>query len=77
MISKEMILDWLSEKLVGAKIVVQGDDGAHFHAKIEYSGFKGLTKIKQHRIVYDALGERVGGQIHALSLTTLVPAEEI
>ncbi|MEL0253151.1 MAG: BolA family transcriptional regulator [Novosphingobium sp.] len=48
-------------------------DGDHYSARVVSQAFAGLTRIKQHKLVYDALGGRMGGQLHALQLTTSVP----
>ncbi|MFL5819372.1 MAG: BolA/IbaG family iron-sulfur metabolism protein [Solirubrobacteraceae bacterium] len=45
--------------------------GDHFHATVTARGFSGLSRIEQHRLVYDVFGEEVGGAIHALSLRTV------
>ena len=47
-------------------------DNNHYHAKIISSKFKGLSKIKQHKLVYQALGKHMGTTLHALMLTTKV-----
>jgi stress-induced morphogen len=44
--------------------------GDHFRATIVADAFEGLTRIQQHRLVYDVFGDEVGGPIHALSITT-------
>lgn len=48
-------------------------DGDHYAARVVSQAFAGLTRVKQHKLVYDALGGRMGGQLHALQLTTSVP----
>lgn len=45
-------------------------DGDHFAAHVVSAAFKGKTRVQQHQMVYDALGGRVGGALHALALTT-------
>jgi stress-induced morphogen len=47
--------------------------GDHFRATVVADAFAGLTRIQQHRLVYDVFGEEIGGPIHALSLTTISP----
>ena len=47
--------------------------GDHFRATVVADAFAGLTRILQHRLVYDVFGEEIGGPIHALSLTTISP----
>lgn len=58
-----------------AVIEVQSGDGVHFAARIVDAGFAGQGPVVRHQAVYAALGERVGGEIHALSLQTLTPDE--
>jgi acid stress-induced BolA-like protein IbaG/YrbA len=53
---------------------VQGD-GAHFEAVIVSPEFAGLTRVRQHQLVYKALGERMREEIHALSMRTYSPEE--
>jgi acid stress-induced BolA-like protein IbaG/YrbA len=50
-------------------------DGQHFEALIVSPEFEGLSRIKRHQRVYAALGDRMRADIHALSMTTLTPAE--
>jgi len=52
-------------------------DGDHYAARVVSRRFAGLTRIKQHQLVYAALGGRVGGELHALQLETAVPNMEI
>ncbi len=47
--------------------------GDHFRATVVSPAFAGLSRIQQHRLVYDVFGDEIGGAIHALSLTTKVP----
>jgi acid stress-induced BolA-like protein IbaG/YrbA len=55
----------------GASAAVTGD-GHHFNAVVTASAFRGLSRIAQHRLVYDVFGREVGGRIHALSIQTQV-----
>ncbi len=50
-------------------------DGDHYAARVVSGAFKGLPRVRQHQLVYDALGGRMGGELHALALTTSVPQE--
>ena len=52
---------------------VQGDDGQHFQAVVVSPLFAGKTRVQQHQQVYQALGERMRSEIHALSLQTFTP----
>jgi stress-induced morphogen len=48
-------------------------DGDHYAARVTSAAFTGLSRIKQHQAVYAALGGRMGGELHALQLTTACP----
>jgi stress-induced morphogen len=48
-------------------------DGDHYSAHVVSAQFKGKTRVAQHKLVYEALGGRMGGELHALQLTTAVP----
>ncbi len=48
-------------------------DGDHYRARIVSQAFAGLNRVKQHQLVYAALKGKVGGELHALALETLVP----
>ena len=50
-------------------------DGAHFDAVIVSPAFEGLTRVRQHQLVYAALGDRMREEIHALSMKTFSPEE--
>jgi len=61
--------------LPGASAEVRGEDGVHFEATVVCAEFAGKLPLARHRMVYATLGERMGGEIHALSLKTLTPDE--
>jgi len=48
-------------------------DGDHYAARVISAAFVGKTRVAQHKLVYEALGGRMGGVLHALQLTTAVP----
>jgi stress-induced morphogen len=48
-------------------------DGDHYAATVTSAAFKGMPRVKQHQAVYAALGGRMGGELHALQLTTQLP----
>ncbi len=50
-------------------------DGDHYAARVVSSAFAGLNRVKQHQLVYRALGGRMGGELHALQLETAPPTE--
>jgi stress-induced morphogen len=49
------------------------DDGDHWKAHVTSAAFAGKPRVAQHKLVYDALGGRMGGMLHALQLSTAVP----
>ncbi|MGY0505306.1 BolA family protein [Luteimonas sp. e5] len=61
--------------LPDARVEVQGADGVHFEALVVSESFRGKLPLARHRMVYATLGERMGGEIHALALKTLTPEE--
>ena len=50
-------------------------DGDHYRARITAAAFKGLSRVRQHQLVYAALKGKVGGELHALALETAAPAD--
>jgi acid stress-induced BolA-like protein IbaG/YrbA len=58
-----------------ARAEVSGD-GHHFDAIVSSPAFSGLSRIAQHRLVYDVFGAEIGGRIHALSIQTRIPETE-
>jgi stress-induced morphogen len=51
-------------------------DGDHYAARVVSKSFEGISRIRQHQLVYSALGGRVGGELHALQVETAVPQPE-
>jgi len=49
------------------------DDGDHYRARVVSAAFTGRNRVQQHKMVYEALGGRMGGELHALQLVTAVP----
>ena len=71
----DTIKSLIEQGLPGAHADVRGDDGVHFEAPVVSEAFAGTMPLARHRMVYATLGERMGGEIHALALKTLTPAE--
>jgi stress-induced morphogen len=71
----EDIKTLISEALPDAEIEIQdlAGDGNHYHARVIAPAFKGKSRVQQHQLVYKALGGRMGGELHALALTTAAP----
>ncbi len=60
-----------------AEVVIDdlAGDGDHYAARVVSESFRGLPRVRQHQRVYEALGGRMGGVLHALQLTTATPPE--
>ena len=65
----EELRDRIQGAIPGARAEVSGD-GHHFSAIVSAPAFSGLSRIAQHRLVYDVFGNELGGRIHALSIQT-------
>jgi stress-induced morphogen len=67
----------IKAKFPDAKIEIQdlAGDGDHYAARVESAAFRGKSRVQQHQMVYDALGGRMGGVLHALALTTAAPPD--
>jgi acid stress-induced BolA-like protein IbaG/YrbA len=68
------IEQYIAQGLPCEHLQVQGD-GRHFFATIVSAQFEGLQRIARHQRVYQALGDRMREQIHALSMKTLTPEQ--
>jgi len=69
------ITEAITAALPGAKVELRdlaGDDD-HWAATVTAPQFVGLSRVAQHKLVYNALGGRMGGVLHALQVTTAVP----
>lgn len=67
----------IRDGLPGAEVQVTGD-GSHFDAIVVSDAFEGLTPIKKQRLVMDTLREQIAsGELHALSIKTLTPAQSV
>lgn len=71
----ETIRQMIETGLPGARAEVEGADGVHFEARVVFDGFAGKLPLARHRMVYATLGDKMGGEIHALSLRTVTRAE--
>ncbi len=65
----EELKERIEAGIPGAVASVTGD-GHHFNAVVSAPAFAGLSRIAQHRLVYDVFGSELGGRIHALSIQT-------
>lgn len=73
MLSANQVKTYIQEGLACDFIEVKGDDGQHFEAVVVSAAFVGLSMVKQHQLVYQALGNRMHSEIHALSMRTYTP----
>jgi len=71
----ETLEDLLKTNLPGASIRIDDvrGDGEHYAAHISYSEFAGKSRVQQHQMVYSALGNKMGGELHALQIHTSIP----
>lgn len=75
--STDEVKQRIEQALPGASVSVSDltGDGDHLRADVEYEGFAGLSRIEQHKLVYDIFGDEIGGMIHALSIKTVIPLD--
>ena len=71
----EQIAQLILAALPGAQVQVESDDNTHFAARVVSAQFAGKRSLARHQLVYRALGERMGTEIHALSIEALTPEE--
>jgi acid stress-induced BolA-like protein IbaG/YrbA len=74
MITPEQVKKYIEAGMACEHVEVSGD-GHHFEAVIVSAAFNGKRKVQQHQVVYQALGDRMREEIHALSMQTLTPEE--
>ena len=74
--SADVLRAHLVEAFPDADIAIEdlAGDGDHYRARIVSTAFSGLSRVKQHQLVYAARKGKVGGELHALALETSVPA---
>lgn len=61
--------------LPGSAVRVSSPDRVHYEALVVSAAFAGKRPLQRHQMVYRALGDRMGGDIHALSIRTVTPEE--
>ncbi|MGH8706406.1 MAG: BolA family protein [Burkholderiales bacterium] len=74
MVTIESVKQSIEDGLACERVEVLGD-GQHFQAVVVSRAFEGKNRVQRHQLVYRALGERMRGEIHALSMRTLTPGE--
>jgi acid stress-induced BolA-like protein IbaG/YrbA len=70
----DQVRSFIAAGLACEHLDVEGD-GRHFFATIVSADFEGLMRVRRHQKVYQALGDKMREEIHALSMKTLTPAE--
>lgn len=75
--SAETLRAYLSDAFPDAEILIEdlAGDGDHYRARVVSEVFSGQSRVRRHQAVYAALKGHMGGELHALALTTLTPAE--
>lgn len=74
---KNEIAKRIMDAMPTASVEVRTDDGVHYEVNVSYEGFGCLPKVKQHRMVYDALGNMFEEGLHALAIHTKVPDQGV
>ena len=69
---EELIRQGIPDAVV--EITDLAGDGDHYAARVVAESFRGMPRVRQHQRVYEALGGRMGGALHALQLTTATPS---
>jgi acid stress-induced BolA-like protein IbaG/YrbA len=73
--SPEEVARLIRAGLPGAQVRVQSDDNTHFAARVVAREFAQLRSLARHQLVYRALGEIMGREVHALTIEALTPEE--
>ncbi len=71
----DQIAELIRARLPGADVRVESDDNTHFAARVVAREFAGQRSLARHQLIYGALGEKMGREIHALSIDALTPEE--
>jgi acid stress-induced BolA-like protein IbaG/YrbA len=71
----EQVAELIRAGLPDAQILVESEDNRHFAARVVAREFQGLRSLARHQLIYRALGEPMGREIHALSIDALSPEE--
>jgi stress-induced morphogen len=70
--SADEVKSRIEAAIPGAQADVESADDVHFSALVRATAFEGLSRVQQHRLVYDVFEGELGGAIHALALKTEV-----
>ena len=70
----QQIKSFIEEAIPGCRVEIEDlkGDGDHYSATVISKSFSGKTRVEQHKMVYDSLKGRMGNELHALKLKTLM-----
>ena len=74
MVTPDQVRNYIEKGIRCDELHVSGD-GQHFEALVVSGDFRGKTRVQRHQLVYQALGDRMREEVHALSMRTLTPEE--
>lgn len=74
MVTPDQVKSYIEQGLSCKQLKVEGD-GHHFEALVVSEAFVGKSRVQRHQLVYQALGDRMRQEVHALSMRTLTPEE--
>jgi acid stress-induced BolA-like protein IbaG/YrbA len=74
MVTPDQVKSYIEQGLSCQELKVEGD-GHHFEALVVSEAFLGKSRVQRHQLVYQALGDRMRQEVHALSMRTLTPDE--
>lgn len=74
MVTPDQVKSYIEQGLSCQELKVEGD-GHHFEALVVSEAFLGKNRVQRHQLVYQALGDRMRQEVHALSMRTLTPEE--
>lgn len=71
---EDVIYQAIAENIACQFVDVSGD-GRHFDAIVVSDEFIAKSRLERHRLIYNALGERMREEVHALSMKLYTSAE--
>jgi acid stress-induced BolA-like protein IbaG/YrbA len=75
LMTPEQVAELIRAGIPGADVQVESEDNTHFAARVVAREFAGLRSLARHQLIYRALGEPMGREIHALAIDALSPQE--
>ncbi|QOL20038.1 BolA family transcriptional regulator [Candidatus Bodocaedibacter vickermanii] len=73
-VAQDKLYSLLKESFADAEVIIQdlAGDGDHYAVTVKSPAFKGMTRVQQHKMVYDALQGAMAAELHALAIKTEV-----